>query len=235
MQQFSIYQKDAAMKVGTDGVLLGSWSQLNQKQGLVLDIGTGTGLVALMLAQRFANADIEAIEIESGAFENCVLNFENSPWNNRLFCFHCSLSEFVEDEDMFGLYDLIVCNPPFYSGKITDDFTARDLARKQEALPLNELFASVKKLLNPNGLFTLILPKEQESNALKIAQVNELFPQRILNVRGNNMTDISRILIEFAQHKVEVATSELIIETERNVWTQDYINLTKNFYLKNEV
>lgn len=126
-KQFSIQQDKCAMKVGTDGVLLGAWTSLEDNPYAILDIGAGTGLISLMLAQRSQATIIDAIEIDAEAYEQCVANFEQSIWNDRLFCYHAGLDEFVDEiEDQ---YDLIVSNPPFYSETVTSGNDARDMAR----------------------------------------------------------------------------------------------------------
>ena len=112
-KQFAIEQDRCAMKIGTDGVLLGAWAPIDNHPFSILDIGTGTGIIALMLAQRSAAQQIDALEIDEAAYEQATDNFENSPWNDRLFCFHAGLDEFIEEPE--DEYDLIVSNPPFYS------------------------------------------------------------------------------------------------------------------------
>ena len=127
-KQFTIHQDQCAMKVGTDGVLLGAWATLDHEPYSILDIGTGTGLIALMLAQRSTAETIDAIEIETEAYEQCVGNFESSSWGDRLFCYHAGLDEFVEELE--EQYDLIVSNPPFYSEDVTSGNSSRDKARQ---------------------------------------------------------------------------------------------------------
>jgi len=110
-KKFSVNQDRCAMKIGTDGVLLGAWATISHNPFSILDIGTGTGILALMLAQRSHAENIEAIEIDDAAFEQAADNFENSPWGDRLFCYHAAFNEFVEEID--DKYDLIISNPPF--------------------------------------------------------------------------------------------------------------------------
>ncbi len=231
MKQFTLNQKGVGMKVGTDGVLLGAWAKLDNLHGNILDIGAGTGLVSLMLAQRYPACFIEALEIEPTAFEVCVENFENCLWNNRLFCYHAALQEFAEDPT--DQYDLIVCNPPFYAGKIPNDYTPRDLARKQAALPLPHLLKAVADLLNPNGNFCVILPKDQQDTLLKLGEHFGLFVHQICEVRGNATSDISRILVKMRKDPCnDLIEESLVIETQRNQWTDEYKQLTGEFYLK---
>ncbi|WP_396194456.1 tRNA1(Val) (adenine(37)-N6)-methyltransferase [Flavobacterium sp.] len=231
-KQFSIQQDRCAMKVGTDGVLLGAWTPIDHKPFSVLDIGSGTGLVALMLAQRCHAVQIDAIEIDENAFEQCVDNFENSPWNDRLFCFHASLDAFMDDlED--EEYDLIVSNPPFYSEDYKTENESRDLARFQDALPFEDLVEAASVLLTETGVLAVIVPHKEEDRLIALAKACDLFPLQITRVKGTPTTEIKRSLLAFSFTKTtDFPIDELVIETERHQYTADYIALTKNFYLK---
>lgn len=229
-KQFIVNQHKCAMKIGTDSVLLGAWTSIETHPFSVLDIGAGTGVLSLMLAQR-CNADIvDAIEIDDDAYEQCVENFEESPWGDRLFCYHAALDEFVEE--MEDQYDLIISNPPFYSEDFKTENEKRDLARFTDAMPFEHLIESVSKLLSEDGVFSVIIPFKEEVSFIHLASTFNLFPNRILHVKGTPTSEIKRSLIEFSFHGGETIISELIIETERHQYTQDYINLTKDFYLK---
>jgi len=158
-KQFTIQQDRCAMKIGTDGVLLGAWISLGNNPESILDIGAGTGILSLQLAQRSFAETIEAIEIDENAFEQCVSNFETSPWGDRLFCFHASAQEFateVEEE-----YDLIISNPPFYSDDYKSDDSARNTARFTDTLPFKDLAIVAFQFLSENGIFALILPRKE--------------------------------------------------------------------------
>ena len=159
-KHFAIDQDRCAMKIGTDSVLLGAWAALDANPYSILDIGAGTGVLALMLAQRSGSELIDAIEIDDDAYEQCVDNFESSPWGDRLFCYHASLEEFVNEID--DTYDLIISNPPFYSDTYKSDNVQRDLARFVDAMPFRELIESVSKLLSPQGQFSVIIPFSEE-------------------------------------------------------------------------
>ncbi len=230
-KQFTIHQDKTAMKVGTDGVLLGAWAPIEHHPNAILDIGTGTGLIALMLAQRSSAEQIDALEIDENAYEQTVDNFENSPWGDRLFCFHAGLDEFIEEPE--DEYDLIVSNPPFYIEDYKTDNEQRDLARFQDALPFEDLVEAADLLLSENGIFAVIIPFKEEAKFLDLAKDAELFPIKITRVKGTPTTDIKRSLLAFSRtENTNFSINELVIETARHQYTEDYITLTKDFYLK---
>lgn len=230
-KQFTIQQDQCAMKIGTDGVLLGAWTPIENNPISILDIGTGTGVIALMLSQRSTAEQIDALEIDSAAYEQAVDNFENSPWSDRLFCFHAGLDEFVEEPE--DEYDLIVSNPPFYSEDYKTESEQRDLARFQDALPFEDLIEAADLLLSENGIFSVIIPFKEEENFLALAKEMELYPLKITRVKGTPTTEIKRSLLAFSRNEnSNFSTDELIIETARHIYTPEYIELTKEFYLK---
>ena len=229
-KEFSVHQDQCAMKIGTDSVLLGAWSSLKNNPFSVLDIGSGTGVLSLMLAQRSHAELIDALEIDENAYEQCVDNFEQSPWSDRLFCYHASLEEFAKEID--DTYDLIISNPPFYSEDYKTKNDQRDLARFNEAIPFNHLIESVAKLLSKDGTFNVVIPFKEEFDFITLASNTNLLPNKILHIKGNPNSEIKRSLIEFSFQEKKLEVSELIIETSRHEYTQDYIKLTKAFYLK---
>jgi tRNA1Val (adenine37-N6)-methyltransferase len=230
-KQFSIEQDRCAMKIGTDGVLLGAWTPVENNPFSILDIGTGTGIIALMLAQRCGAQQIDALEIDEDAYEQATDNFENSPWNDRLFCFHAGLDEFVEEPE--DEYDLIVSNPPFYSEDYKSNVDQRDLARFQDAMPFEELIEAAALLLSENGMFAVVIPFKEEENFLALTKEYELHPLKITRVKGTPVSEIKRSLLAFSRNKItDFVVGELIIETTRHIYTPEYIALTKGFYLK---
>lgn len=229
-KQFTIEQDRCAMKIGTDGVLLGAWVSLKNDPIAILDIGSGTGIIALQLAQRSNAEIIDAIEIDANAYEQCVDNFENSPWGDRLFCYHASLDEFVEEVD--DKFDLIISNPPFYSEDYKSDNENRDLARFNDALPFDELIESASMLLSDEGVFSVIIPRKEEEYFIKMASEVNLFPTRICRVRGTISTEEKRSMLEFSFDKSNPKMENLVIEISRHNYTEDYQGLVKDFYLK---
>ena len=230
-KQFAVEQDRCAMKIGTDGVLLGAWAPTTNNPFSVLDIGTGTGIIALMLAQRTNAEQIDALEIDEAAYEQAVDNFENSPWSDRLFCFHAGLDEFIEEPE--DEYDLIISNPPFYSEDFKSDNEQRDLARFQDAMPFEDLIEAADLLLSENGIFVVIIPFKEEEKFLALATEFELYPFKITHVKGTPTIEIKRSLLAFSRNETtDLSVDELIIEIERHVYTPEYIALTKEFYLK---
>jgi len=229
-KQFSIKQDKTAMKIGTDGVLLGAWCTIENNPNSILDIGTGTGLIAMQLAQRTNAEAIDAIEVEENAYEQAFNNFENSSWGDRLFCYHASLAEFIEEID--ERYDLIVVNPPFYTDEFETKNDARNASRFTTSLSFRELLYSVSKLLSKNGVFSVIIPFKEESSFIILAEKENLFPIKITRVRGNINSQIKRSLIEFSFQKAITNVSELTIEIKRHQYTKEYIDLVSEFYLK---
>lgn len=219
------------MKIGTDAVLLGAWCPIDNNPFSILDIGAGTGILSLMLAQRSNAEQIDSLEIDEEAYEQCVENFENSPWSDRLFCFHAGLDEFVEEPE--DEYDIIISNPPFYSEDYKTDDSQRDLARFQDALPFEDLIEAADLLLSENGIFAVIIPYKEEERFIDLCAEVELFPVKVTRVKGSHSTPIVRSLLAFKRYELSVLTAdELVIEISRHEYTDDYINLTKDFYLK---
>jgi len=218
------------MKVGTDGVLLGAWTNTDNARR-ILDIGTGTGLIALMLAQR-STANITAVDAEANACEQAKINFDDSPWADRLQLVQSKIQDFYSDY----LFDLIVSNPPYFSGYYSSDDLSRDIARSADILlPYEDLIAAAKRLLKADGRLSLILPADQQEKIVTIANQNGLALSRLTFVKTKNTKESKRIFLEFVNtsNQVKAIIDELIIQSDDNgrVYTQEYIHLTKDFYL----
>lgn len=234
-KEFTIYQDLAAMKVGTDGVLLGAWTDVNQASR-VLDIGCGTGVIGLMLAQRNPSLFVDAIDIDEGAYEQTVINFNNSKWSDRLKTFNASLQEFETISNT--KYDCIVCNPPYFThGKRSGSLQKRR-ARHNDQLPFDTLTAYASQLLSTKGKFSVIIPKEHESEFIRLCSTNLLFPLRTLKVKPNLYKEYNRLLIEFTfEQKNDIGEDVLVLEEfGRHRFSMAYKKLMQDFqkeeYLK---
>ena len=229
-KQFEVKQEKAAMKIGTDAVILGAFTKTSTDTFSVLDIGAGTGVIALMLAQKSNAEVVDAIEIEDNAYEECVENFENSPWGDRLFCYHASIQEFASEiEDK---YDLIVSNPPFFEEDYKTPEEARNTARFTDAMPYEHLIICAAELLEPHGTFNVIIPYDKKNKFVELAEKHNLHLKEILDIRGNENSPFKRTILSFQFNETECISNTLTIETDRHVYTEDYISLTKDFYLK---
>ena len=227
-KQFSVRHRDSAMKVGTDGVLLGCWASIPQ-HGNVLDIGTGTGLIALIVAQRSGDhVLIEGIDNDRKAFKEAEYNFNASPWQERLNIRDTSLQEFQPDTT----YDLIITNPPFFrnENQIADPSRAR--ARISENLEVTEIFKFASRHLRPNGLLALVYPYDQKIILEELAIEHSLYITRATAVKPKKENPRERILLEFRRYQGDLVEDELTIQKiKRNDFTDEFIELTKDFYL----
>ncbi len=229
-KQFRIVQERSAMKVGMDGVLLGAWTNASGAQR-ILDIGAGTGLIALMLAQKNALAQIDALEIDQDAFEEAIFNVRQSNWGDRINVICQSFQEFLAETKM--KYDLIVSNPPFFSNGVKAPAETRAQARHADALPLDVLISGAANLLQENGRMALILPTEQLQEVEDLAKINELFLSRLCRVKPNPVKPDFRILVELTNRSVTLQEESLMIEFEKHHdYTSEYKELTRDFYLK---
>ncbi len=231
-KQFTIHQDRCAMKVGTDGVLLGAWTPLYNQPYTVLDVGSGTGLIALMLAQRSDATQIDGVEIDEEAFAQSVENFENSRWNDRLYCYNASLEDFTTEFFEEITYDLIVSNPPFYGEDYKSGDLQRDTARFTDALPFEQLIACTEGLLSEDGIFAVIIPYKEEKSFVELAAEYGLYPFKICRVKGNPTSEIKRSMLALTRIPAEITEEQLVIETARHQYTDEYQSLTKDFYLK---
>jgi len=229
-KEFSVKHGKSAMKIGTDAVLLGAWTRLENSINSILDIGAGSGVIALQMAQLYDAEIIDAIEVEPNAYEQCVENFENSPWSDRLFCYHSFFQEFVDEIE--EKYDLIISNPPFFTDSYKSNDPNRNQARQTVSLTFDELLSGVSKLLNSNGFFSVIIPFTEETKFIHIAQQYQLFPQKITRVKGNKDAKIKRSLLLFSFNNTnDTKIDTLILEKERHVFTDAYKKIVAPFYL----
>lgn len=226
-KQFTINQEHAAMKVGTDGVLLGAWANCTNVK-YALDIGAGTGLIALMLAQR-CNAVIDAVEIDKNALIDAKENIAQSPWANRIHIFDSSIQEFTPNRK----YDLIVSNPPFFSQSHKANTNSRTMARHNDSLSANDLFNNVYRLLDINGRFCLVIPTDNFENYCEAAKSYNLNCNEIYWLKPTPNKPPKRVLIEFSFQNNNTIENYMIIEDRgRHQYSEKYKTLTKDFYLK---
>ncbi len=226
-KKFDIRQTNSAMKVGTDGVLLGAWAYATQPNR-ILDIGTGTGLVAMMLAQRFPNARVDAVETDDSAIIDAKYNFTNSSFSSRLFAHHLRIQNFEPKIK----YDLIVSNPPYFERSLKPEKEGRIAARHDALLSFKELIDVVSRLLAPTGNCDFIIPTNRQEELITLAKKHKLYLSRKTTVRGQNELPVKRVLLSFTREDSPLSSTELVIEKRRHEYTEAYVNLTKDFYLK---
>lgn len=226
-KQFTIRQDRTAMKVGTDGVVLGAWADL-ENAAEILDIGTGTGLIALMAAQRNPAACIDAVEIDPAAAGQAQENISASPWPERIRIHPVSISDFTPDKR----YGCIICNPPFFVNSTPTPDTSRTMARHCKNLSHEELADQVVRLLKEDGHFYTILPPIEAGHLADYAHRHRLFVQQITQVIPNPGKSAIRYLMKFGFIEKKIQKTELILEVSRHHLTEEYAQLTKAFYLK---
>lgn len=226
-KQFSVLNDRTAMKVGTDGVLLGAWCPAENAQR-VLDVGTGCGVIALMIAQRNATARITGIDIDHDAIEEATLNFERSPWNARLTAVEGDFNVMVGQE----CYDLIVSNPPFFTNGVLPDGNARTMARHTASLTYRQLIEGAKRLLREDGILALITPTDAEGDIVEAATFCSLPVRRMTRVIPVEGAAPKRSLWLLSSRDLPYREDTLTIARREGSFTSEYIALTGAFYLK---
>jgi len=227
-KQFTVHQHLCAMKVGIDGVLLGAWAS-TENCSRILDIGSGTGLIALMLAQR-SNSKIMAIDIEPNAIAQTKENIKISPWADRISALETSLQNF--SIPVIQAYDLIVSNPPYFVNSLKAPEQTRTIARHTDSLTHNELLVHAKRLLAENGKICIILPVNEGLNCVKFASSIGLFCSKKVEVFPKPDKPLKRLLLEFILNEVETESSKIVIETtERHQYSVEFTKLVRDFYL----
>lgn len=218
------------MKVGTDGVLLGAWFSVPRPGSRVLDVGTGTGLIALMMAQRTKNVWVDALEIDPSSAKQAEENFQNSPWSERLRCFHTSFQDYASQ--CKNRYDQLICNPPFFTASRKTSSNEKNLARHDDSLSLKDIFDGSKALMKDSALISLILPFDKEEQASALISEYQMFCKRLTRVSPAPGKPVKRILVEFSFAPGDCIEDELMIETgTRHSYTDTYKNLVAEFYL----
>lgn len=227
-RHFLIVQSSAAMKVGTDSLVLGSRIK-PPEGGLILDIGTGTGILSLMMAQK-SSALIHAVEINPEACQDAATNFQSSPWANRLFLHQLSIQDFANHPDFANLqFDCILSNPPYFANSLPSSSEKRNLARHNQTLTRLDLIRVVGKLLAPNGSFHLILPFDQADTFSNTALISSLFEFNRLIIKPTKHKAPNRVVLSFGKEKKSKSTENIILR-EDDAYSPDYLNLCSEFY-----
>jgi tRNA1Val (adenine37-N6)-methyltransferase len=227
-KQFTVNQSKCAMKVGTDAVLIGAWVETINAQN-ILDIGTGTGIIAIMMAQK-SQADIVAIDIDALACEQSRENIQNSPWPNRIKVINQSLQQFAASNEQ--KFDLIVSNPPYFVDAYKSAEESRNQARHNDQLPFIDLVKCAINLLNPQGRICIILPTKESLKFRELAAANKLFLTKIMHIKTTLYKDEKRQLLQFELINKKLIEETLVIEQEeRHSYSEEYKSLTKDFYL----
>ncbi len=230
-RQFSVRDNRCAMRVGTDGVLLGAWVNVGNAKR-ILDIGTGCGLIALMMAQRNSTALIDAIEIDADAAQQASENVAASPWSSRIEVFHNSLEDFVGQTENASRYDIIVCNPPFFTHSTRSRDERRSTARHQKQLTLAMLFSSASAMLSSVGRIALIVPKNSSSACLDRSNDSGLDALRTTDISPFSGSPANRVLMEFGSRMIpSLVQHRFVIYESENKYTEDFWRLTGEFYL----
>lgn len=232
-KQFTVFQRLCAMKVGTDGVLLGAWTQVDDND-LVLDIGTGTGLIALMLAQKNNSIHINALDIDELAVEQATINVAASPFSSQIQVQQKSLQTYQSSL----LFDLIVSNPPFFNKALHSPNLQRTLARHNDSLSVADLLSYSWKMLKVGGRLSLVYPFEMKDELLHQAKVLGYFVSRLTSVYPTPHIEPKRLLLELTKtenessQELQTVVNDLVIEKERHVYTPEFKDLTHDYYLK---
>ena len=228
-KKFSIDDSRAAMKIGTDAVLLGAWVEC-ENENLILDIGTGTGILALMMAQRNPEALIDAVELDSEAAKLAKQNIKLSPWGERIEIFASSIQEFAIQTQ--HKYSLIICNPPFFADSLKSPSETRNLARHNETLPVHVLLGCAAKLLLANGKAAFIIPADVFAFWKQEAALQSLFPCRVTIVKSSPNHKPHRVMVTFSRKQVtRIYENEISIYISKSNYSVEYQELTKVFYL----
>lgn len=222
-QKFDILQHKNVFRVGTDGVLLGALCQVENAQR-ILEVGTGTGLISLMLAQRNANAEITALDLNEDAVKLAQENFKNSPFSERLQVFHQDFKTFTSQKE----YDFVVCNPPFFE----ENNSVKDiLARQQVELTFRNLIEKASKILSSEGIFSVIIPSESAPEFENLAQDFDLHLVRKINIFGIENGVLKRNVLEFSKKKSTLEILDFTIEKSPRKYSDQYLELTKEFHV----
>ncbi len=232
-KEFTVHQDKSSMKICTDACLFGAYiaQAITTRESSVLnclDIGTGTGILSLMYAQKNADTIIHAVEIEKNAFVQAKENFENSKWSNRLRIFHTD----IKNSTFKKPYNLIICNPPFYEKDLLSNKEKQNLAKHDTGLRLEELISFIKIGLATNGIFAILLPYHREKYFESLAEENNLFVNEKLLIKQTPSHNFFRVIMLLSNSNTALTTKELTIKNNEGNYTNEFISLLKDYYLK---
>ena len=229
-KQFGINDNNCAMKIGTDGVLLGAWADISNSKN-VLDIGAGSGLISLMIAQR-CNANVLGIEIDTLAATEATENVNQSPWNNRIQIINEDFVKWAANNDRISKFDHIISNPPFFKSGPSAPIMTRAIARHDCSLGYEQLLKLSSPLLNDDGRISIISPYDRKDDIIFYCDIINLHISRMTIVYSKTNGNPVRILWEICKKKRPLTQSNISIRDNNNEYSVEYINLTKDFYLK---
>ena len=226
-KQFTIHQDLAGMKVGTDSIILGSMIKMKSKYKHILDVGAGTGILTLMMAQKSSDSNITAVEIDSNSYHQANINIDNCKWNDRINLLHVDAKHMKTDDK----YDLIICNPPYFSNSKQSIITSKNRARHQVELTFEDLLTIWNKKGSDDSDLACILPTKESKKMFDMVKNHGNYLAYHLEVRSNPNSNPKRAVMLFSKNKMETIKSELCIHNNQGGYSESYINMTKDFYL----
>ncbi len=225
-KEFKIYHHNSPQKVTTDSIILGSWTNPISSPKTILDIGSGNGILALMMSQKFSTAKIDAVEINNLASKDAQKNFSLSPWSNRITLFNENITKFTPTTS----YDLIIANPPYFENSLHSNNERRKHARHQTELTYNQLLSFSSQHLSLLGTLSIIIPYIEHENIISIAKQHNLFHSNQLVIKTKTNTTPKLICLSFNKKKSSSDFKQLIIHDKQNSYSKEYIALTEKFY-----
>lgn len=226
-KQFSVLNEKSAMKVNTDSVLLGSWTTIPEEAKNGLDIGAGTGILALMIVQRNPQIQLTGVEIEENAFEEANFNFNNSPWKKRLAAVNLPLQQYSPECKL----DFIITNPPYFVDDLKNQDSNKTQARHTDSLSFEEIIEFVRNNLSQTGSFNLILPKTESELFMEITLKRSLYLNRIAFIKPNENKEVNRVLMCFSKSEKELEEETFCVYESHQIYSERHHELTKDFYL----
>ena len=233
-KRFTVHDENCAMKIGTDALVLGAIAD-HSNPLQILDVGTGSGVVALMLAQRFESSEVVGVELNKEAFTQAKENFRSSPFLNRVSAIHSSFQNWSNLENNHGTIDLLVSNPPFFNGTSISPIEARNMARHDSYLKIHELFSGAHNVLKDGGVAVVVWPLEREAKLLKEAEATGFYRNKRIEIRPTENHEAVRIIAQFSSLKSPQIEEEIVLEKgvgDNREFTSEYLELMKDFFLQ---